>query len=77
MFADSRESVVPRVRQDISEPQANLLSICATSGVESAQKNTKFNQNYFIHAIFPGSYNEKTRISRKKRFPSVDTRVWQ
>jgi hypothetical protein len=27
-----------------------------------------FNQDYFVHAIFPGLYNEKTRISRKKDF---------
>jgi hypothetical protein len=34
--------------------------------LQALPKGTKFNHDYFIHTIFPGLYNETTRISRKK-----------
>jgi hypothetical protein len=43
--------------------------------LEVLPKDTKFNQNYFIDPIFPGLYNEKTRISRKKGFPAVSVHM--
>jgi hypothetical protein len=68
MLADSRSSAVPRIRQDISGHKT-MITILFTSTpllvLEALPKCTKFNQDYFIHAIFPGLYNEKTRISRK------------
>jgi hypothetical protein len=39
--------------------------------LEALPKSTKFNQNYFNHAIFPGLYNEETRIIRREGFPAV------
>jgi hypothetical protein len=69
MFAGSRESVVPRIRRDISG-QKNLRTIFFTSRrllvLDALPKSAKFNQNYFINAIFPGLYNEKRGISRKE-----------
>jgi histone-lysine N-methyltransferase SETMAR len=78
MFADSRESLVPRIRRDISGQQT-MLSIFVTSKrllvLKARPKDTKFNQHYFIDAIFPGLYNEKTRISRKEGFPAFSVHI--
>jgi histone-lysine N-methyltransferase SETMAR len=78
MFADSRESVVPRVRQGISG-RKTMITIFFTSTrllvLEALPKGAKFNQDYFIDAIFPGLYNEKTRISRKKGFPAFSVHI--
>jgi hypothetical protein len=38
-------------------------------------KGTKFNQGYFIDAIFPGLSNEKTRIPRKEGFSPFSART--
>jgi hypothetical protein len=35
----------------------------------------KFNQDYFIDAIFPGLYNEKRRMSRKEGFPAFSVHM--
>jgi hypothetical protein len=71
MFAGSKESVVPRIRHDISG-QKTMLPIFFTSTrllvLEALPKATKFNHDYFIDAIFPRLYNEKRRISRKEGF---------
>jgi hypothetical protein len=65
MFADSRESVVPRIRQDssgqktvtaISFPSTRLLAL------KIRRKGIKFNQNYFVHVIFPGLYSVFHRV---------------
>jgi hypothetical protein len=69
IFADSRESVIPRIRQDVSG-QTTMMTIFFTSTrllvLEALPKGTKFNQNCFILATFPGLYNEKTRIHAKR-----------
>jgi hypothetical protein len=73
IFADSRESAVPRIRRDISG-QKTMLTICCTTRqlrvLKALPKGTKFNQDYFIDAVFPGLHNEKRQISRKEGFPS-------
>jgi hypothetical protein len=73
MFTSSRESIVPRMRGDISGQQT-LLPISFPSRrlpvLKPLPKGIKFNQNYFIDAIFPGLYDEKRRISRKDGFPA-------
>jgi hypothetical protein len=78
MFAGSRESVVPRIRRDISR-QKTMLTIFFTSTrllvLETLPKGTKFNQDYFIDAIFPRLYNEKRRISRKEGFPAFSVHM--
>jgi hypothetical protein len=78
MFAGSRESVVPGIRRNISG-QETLLPIFFTSTrllvLEPLPKGTKYDQNYFIDAIFPGLYNEKRRISRKKHFPTFSVHM--
>jgi hypothetical protein len=38
-------------------------------------KETKFNQDYFIHAVLPALYSEKTRIARPKGAPSFSVHV--
>jgi hypothetical protein len=38
-------------------------------------KGTKFNQDYFIGAIFPGLDNKKRGISRKEGFPVFSVHV--
>jgi hypothetical protein len=43
--------------------------------LKALPKSTKFNQDYFIDAIFPGFYNEKRRISCKKGFPAFSARM--
>jgi hypothetical protein len=74
MFVNSRESAVPRIRQHVP---GEKIMITISSELRDfwcwrpLSKGTKFNQGYFIHAIFPGLHNEKTRISRKKGFPVV------
>jgi hypothetical protein len=69
MFASSRERVVPRIRRDIAR-QKTMLTIFLTSTrllvLEARPTGTKFNQDYFIDAIFPGLYNAKKRISGKE-----------
>jgi hypothetical protein len=78
MFAGSRESLVPRIRGDISE-QKTLVQIFFTSRrllvLEARAKGTKFNQDYFTDAIFPGLDNEKRRISREERFPAFSVHM--
>jgi hypothetical protein len=73
MFSDSRENVLPRIRQDISASQT-MITIFFTSRrllvLEALPKGTKFNQDYFIQCIYPRLYREKTRISRKTDFPA-------
>jgi hypothetical protein len=73
MGASSRESVVPRIRRDISA-QKTLLPIFVPSRrlpvLKPLPKGTKFNQGYFVDAIFAGLYNEKRRISCKAGFPT-------
>jgi hypothetical protein len=58
--------------QDISG-QETIITIFFMSMqflvLEILAKGTEFNDDYFIHGIFPGSYNEKRGISRKKGFP--------
>jgi hypothetical protein len=62
MFPDSRENVLPRIRQDISAPET-LSTIRFTSRrllvLEARPKDTKFNQDYFIRDIFPRLYRGK------------------
>jgi transposase len=78
MFAESRANVVPRIRRDISGPKT-MVTIFFTSRrllvLEALPKGTKFNQDYFIDAIFPGLYNEKTRISHKSNFPAFSVHM--
>jgi hypothetical protein len=78
MFADSRESVVPRIRQDISVPKT-MITIFFTSRrllvLETLPKGPKFNQDYFNQCIFPRFYREKTRISRKMGFPAFSVHL--
>jgi hypothetical protein len=78
MFAGSRESLVPRIRRETSG-QKTLLTIFFPSRrlrvLEVLPKGTKFNQDYFIGAIFPGLYNEKRRISRKDGFPAFSVHM--
>jgi hypothetical protein len=74
MFVNSRESALPRIRQDISGENTMITIFFRTTRLlvlEATPKDTKFNPGYFIHAIFPGLHNETTRISRKKGFPVV------
>jgi hypothetical protein len=74
MFVNSRESAVPRNRQDISGEKTMITIFFRTTRLlvlEALPKGTKFDQGYFIHAIFPGLHNETTRISRKKGLPVV------
>jgi hypothetical protein len=55
MFADSRESVVPRIRQDISGQQT-MITIFFTRArllvLEALSKGTKFNQDLLIMRYF-------------------------
>jgi histone-lysine N-methyltransferase SETMAR len=78
IFAGSRESVVPRIRRDISR-QKTMLTIFFTSTrllvLEALPKGTEFNQDYFIGAIFPRLYNEKRRIARKEGFPAFSVHI--
>jgi hypothetical protein len=57
----------------------HLLPICFPSRrllvLKLLPNGTKFNQNYFIDAIFPGLYNEKPRISRKDGFPAFSVHM--
>jgi hypothetical protein len=43
--------------------------------LEARPKGAKFNQDYFVNAIFPGLYNEKRRISRKEDFPAFSVQM--
>jgi hypothetical protein len=78
LFAGARESVVPRIRRDISG-RKTLLPICFPSRrllvLKPLPKGTKFNLDYFIDGIFPGLYNEKTRISHKSNFPAFSVHM--
>jgi ABC-type sulfate transport system permease component len=69
MFAESRESVVPRVRHAISG-QKIMIAIFFTSApflvLEAVPKGMKFNQDYFIEAVLLGLSTEKRRVSRGK-----------
>jgi hypothetical protein len=71
MFAESRESVVPRNRRAIPGQQT-MVRIFFTSRrllvLIALRKGAKFHQDYFIQAISPGLYNEKMRISCQKGF---------
>jgi hypothetical protein len=73
MFADSRESIGTRMLRAVSG-QKILLPISFPSRgllvLKSLLNGTKFNQDYFIDAIFPGLHDEKRRISRKDGFPA-------
>jgi hypothetical protein len=77
IFAGSRESVVPRIRQDISGQQT-MFAIFSPSRrlrvLEAGPKGTKFNQDYFIDAIFPELHNNKTRIS-SEGFPTFSVHI--
>jgi hypothetical protein len=72
MPAVSNKSIMARIRQD-SSGQNTLIAIVFPSTrlmvLEALPQGTKFDQNDFIHAIFPGLYIEKTRISHKNGFP--------
>jgi transposase len=73
MFAHSRESVVSKIRQDISGQQTMIPIFFASRRLlvwGALPTGTKFNQDYFIHAIFPGLYNEKSPNFTQKRLPS-------
>jgi histone-lysine N-methyltransferase SETMAR len=78
MFADSRESVGPRIQRDISAPKT-MIPIFSTSKrllvLEALPKGTKFNQDYFIQCRFPRLYPEKRGISRKTRFPAFSVHM--
>jgi hypothetical protein len=78
MSADSRESVVPRIRRDISGQQ-NILTIFFTSRqflvLGALPKGTKFNQDCFIDPKCPGLYNEKRGISCKEGFPAFSVHI--
>jgi hypothetical protein len=50
-------------------PSSRLLVL------DALPTGTKFNQDYFIHGIFPGLYNEKRRISRKKGWPGFSVHM--
>jgi hypothetical protein len=76
MFIESRERVVPRIRQGISE-QGIMMTIFFTSTgllvLEALPKGMKFNQDYFIQAVLPGLSNESSefhagRVSRSFQF---------
>jgi hypothetical protein len=43
--------------------------------LEALPKGSKFNQDYFIDAIFPRLYNEERRISRKEGFPAFSVHM--
>jgi hypothetical protein len=70
MFAESRESVVPRIRQGISG-QKTMIPIFFTSPrllvLEALPKGLKFNRDHFIQAALPGLSDGKRRISREKK----------
>jgi hypothetical protein len=56
MFADSRESAVPRIWQDLCGEKpliANFFPFTRLLVLETLPKGTRPNQDYFIHAIFP------------------------
>jgi hypothetical protein len=69
MFAGSRESIVPRIRRDITGKKT-LLTILFPSRrllvLTPLPKGTKFNQNYFIEAIFPGCTMKKGEFHAKR-----------
>jgi hypothetical protein len=72
MFAGSRENALPRIRRDISGQKtmvARFLTSTRLLVLEALPKGTKFNQEYFIDAIFPGLYDEQRQISCKQGFP--------
>jgi hypothetical protein len=73
MFADPSEKAVARIRRNISGDKTMITIFIPSRRFlipAALPKGTKFNQNYFIAAIFPGLYNEKRRISRKDGFPA-------
>jgi hypothetical protein len=78
MFAGSRESIVPRIRRDISG-QKTRLAIFFTSRrlrvLKMLPTDAEFNQDYFIHATCPAFYNEKRRISRKDGLPAFSVHM--
>jgi hypothetical protein len=67
MFAESREQVVPRIRQGISG-QKTMITIFVTSTrflvLKALPKGMKFHQDYFIQVELPGLSDAKPRISR-------------
>jgi hypothetical protein len=78
MFPGSRESVVSRIRRDISGQKAMLPMFFRSRRLlvlEALPKGIKFNQDYFIGAMIPELYNEKTRISRKEGFPAFSVHI--
>jgi histone-lysine N-methyltransferase SETMAR len=77
-FAESRERVVLRIRQGISG-QKIMITIFFTSTqlqvLEALPKGVKFNQDYFVHAVLPGSFNQKRRISRESGFSAFPVHI--
>jgi hypothetical protein len=72
MFAVSAAEVVPRTKQNISA-RKTMVTIFFTSTrllvLNFLPKGTRFNQAYFIDAVPPNLYREKTRIARHKGRP--------
>jgi hypothetical protein len=71
MFAESRERVVPRIRQSLSGQQIMITLFGTSTGLlalEAVPTGMKFNQDYSIEAVLPGLSNEKRRISPEKGF---------
>jgi hypothetical protein len=78
MSAESRERVVPRIRQRLSGQQI-LSTFFLTSAplpvLEALPTGMKFNQDHFIQAVLPGLSNEKRRISRGKGFSAFSVHI--
>jgi hypothetical protein len=57
MFVESRERVMPRIRQGISGEKTMITIVFTSTRLlvsELLLKGMKFNRDYFIHAVFPG-----------------------
>jgi hypothetical protein len=69
MFAHSRESVAPRIRQDISAPKT-MIPIFFTSRrllvLGTLPKGTKFNQDYFIQSQWPPLERERREFHAER-----------
>jgi transposase len=69
MFVPSAEGVIARTKQDISARKTIITIFFTSAGLlvlNFLLKETKFNQDYFIDAIFPELYSERIGIARRK-----------
>jgi hypothetical protein len=78
VFAASVVEVVPRIERNRSARKTMIATFSTSTrllALNSLLKGTKFNQGYFIDAVLPDLYSEKTRIVRRKGMPSFSVHM--